>query len=233
MGSSVQFGGLHELFSSHGDTEILDYDKMIDEGFIDKNYRVFWGVEDAKMYDYSKQKLNEISEGDEPFFFVMETVDTHNPDGWVCDKCQDEQDTRYGNVVSCASRQVFDFIEWSKQQPWYDNTTIIIVGDHLSMKNNFFTSIDSDYERTTLNLFINVPEGVVNDTTKFTNRKFSSADMFPTALAAIGCTIDGNQLGLGVNLFSTEKTIFERFGFEYVNEEFKKHSTFYENVFVG
>ncbi len=33
------------------------------------------------------------------------------------------------------------------------------------------------------------------------NREFTTLDMFPTTLAALGCTIEGDKLGFGVNLF--------------------------------
>ena len=101
------------------------------------------------------------------------------------------------------------------------------------MKNNFFMNIDKDYERTTLNIFINLPSSLKYSSNVLVNRSFNSADMFPTALAAIGCSIEGDRLGLGTNLFTGTKTIFEQYGYEYVNNEFKKRSTFYENVFSG
>ena len=52
--------------------------------------------------------------------------------------------------------------------------------------------------------------------------------MFPTTLASLGAKIEGNKLGLGVNLFSTEKTLLEKFGFEYVNNEITQNSIFYD-----
>lgn len=233
MGSDVDFGGLKELFTSHGNTNIYDYRYMVDTGFIDKNYRVFWGVEDAKVYDLSKNKITEISQTGEPFFFVMETVDTHNPNGYVCNKCKEEFGEQYANVVACASHQLNAFIDWSKEQEWYDNTTIVVVGDHLSMKNDFFTGISSKYQRTTLNIIINPDPSLELSNVNFNNRQFSSADMFPTTLVAIGCQIEGDRLGLGTNLFSNKQTIFEEFGYDYVNEEFRKKTTFYKNVFEG
>ena len=146
MGSSVDFGGLKELFTSHGDVTIYDYCDMVNTGFIDKNYKVFWGVEDKLLYDYSKQKLNEISKNNEPFCFVIETVDTHNPNGYLCSECPDTFDNQYSNVVACASLQLNNFINWGKEQEWYENTTIMIVGDHCSMKKDFFADIDENYE---------------------------------------------------------------------------------------
>ena len=52
-------------------------------------------------------------------------------------------------------------------------------------------------------------------------------DMFPTTLAAMGCTIDGNRLGMGVNLFSGEMTLTEKYGHERLRIELGNHSAYY------
>ena len=59
------------------------------------------------------------------------------------------------------------------------------------------------------------------------NRKFTSLDFYPTTLASMGVKIEGNQLGLGVNLFSDKPTLLEKY--ENFNEELSKKSTFYNN----
>ena len=56
-------------------------------------------------------------------------------------------------------------------------------------------------------------------------------DMFPTTLAAIGCEIEGNRLGLGTNLFSGEKTLTEKYGYDNLNAELSKKSEFYNTRF--
>lgn len=230
MGSEDDFGGLEQLFNSHGKIQMYDYNYFIKNGYIDKDYKVFWGIEDAKLYEFAKEKITDMSKNDAPFFATIETVDTHSPNGYFCEKCERKYNDQYSNVIACASKQVSEFIEWAKTQEWYENTTIIVVGDHLSMKNEYFTKID-DYTRTTLNLIINPHPSLNTNSTNFNNRTFNSADMFPTTLAAIGCIIEGDRLGLGTNLFSDKPTLFEELGFGFVNEEFKKKSEFYENVF--
>ena len=54
-------------------------------------------------------------------------------------------------------------------------------------------------------------------------------DLYPTTLAALGATIEGNRLALGTNLFSDEQTLIEKYGLEYVNNELMKVSKFYDN----
>ena len=52
-------------------------------------------------------------------------------------------------------------------------------------------------------------------------------DMFPTTLAALGVSIEGDRLGLGTNLFSSKKTIPEEIGLDNFNKELKKSSDYY------
>jgi phosphoglycerol transferase len=60
---------------------------------------------------------------------------------------------------------------------------------------------------------------------------FCAEDLFPTTLAAIGCTIPGDRLGLGVNLFSQTKTLTERLGFTKFNDLLAQSSEYYEENF--
>ena len=58
-------------------------------------------------------------------------------------------------------------------------------------------------------------------------------DMFPTTLASLNVEIEGNKLGLGVNLFSKEKTLLEEMGITKLNEEISRKSFYYDNVILG
>ena len=59
------------------------------------------------------------------------------------------------------------------------------------------------------------------------NRIYSALDNYPTIVSAIGGNIEGDKLGLGVNLFSNEKTLLERYGTVKADIELKKKSNFY------
>ena len=60
------------------------------------------------------------------------------------------------------------------------------------------------------------------------NRQFGTFDLFPTTLAALGVTIDGDRLALGTNLFSDRETLTEQYGYAYLSEELQKQSGFYD-----
>jgi phosphoglycerol transferase len=57
-------------------------------------------------------------------------------------------------------------------------------------------------------------------------------DIFPTVLAAMGFEIEGDRLGLGTNLFSEEKTLAEKKGLEWMDQEFSKSSDYYLTEFA-
>ena len=231
IGSDATFGGRRAYFESHGKgkTEICDYNTAKENGQIPEDYYVWWGYEDQKLFANAQEKLTELSSKDEPFNFTMLTVDTHFEDGYVCEQCQNEfEDNQYANVMACSSRQVDAFVKWIQQQPFYENTTIVIIGDHLTMDSDFCNDVSDDYERSVYNVFINLPEGLDTSFEKTHNREFATLDMFPTILAAMGVKIEGDRLALGVNLFSDEQTLTEQYGRKGLDKELMKKSKFYD-----
>ena len=147
MGSDITFADRDEYCLVHGTDVIYDYYTAMDDGIIDEDYYAWWGMEDLYLFEYAKEKLTEIAQNEDPFAFTLLTADTHFPDGYVCDLCQDEYDSQYENVCACSSRQVADFISWIQEQDFYENTTIVIVGDHKTMDNEYIEEAvtDPDY----------------------------------------------------------------------------------------
>ena len=229
VGSDVRFGGRKAYYQQHGIDQIYDLYTARKDGIIPQGYFVWWGMEDLYLFEYAKEKITELSASTEPFAFTMLTVDTHHVGGYQCRLCEaSESGERYDQSISCASRQVADFVTWIQAQDFYENTTIVIVGDHESMDKGYFSRmVYGNYQRLLYNCFINTAA----DAAKVTNRHFTAVDLFPTTLAAIGCTIEGNRLGLGTNLFCDAKTLTELMGFERFNKELAKASSYYETNF--
>lgn len=239
FGATARFGGLDYFYKSHGNFNILDHDAAKEKGWIPEDYSVWWGYEDDKLFEFAKAELTRLYETGKPFNFVMETADTHFPDGYVGPNTPTPRDNQYANVIAYSASEVAKFIEWIKEQPFYENTTIVIIGDHLSMDKKFFADFDPDYLRTTFNLILNPAEGLLDIPEERThNRWWYNGDMFPTILASIGVRIEGDRLGLGTNLFSDTPTLFEEHGgekgWEKINKIFEMKSSFYnENILVG
>ena len=230
FGADADFGGLTYYYRSHGDFKIMDYKYAKQNGLIPKNYQVWWGFEDDKLFSFAKEEITRLSQTGKPFHFAMETADTHRPDGYLSPHAPTPYENQYANVLSYNSAQVYEFVRWIQQQPFYDNTTVVIIGDHLSMETNFFEfyDFDKDYHRSQYNVILNPAPSVPQkrDEMMF-NRVYANFDMFPTILSSMGVTIEGSRLGIGTDLFSGKKTLFEEYGFEYANEELGKMSVLY------
>ena len=231
VGSVVGFGGRDTLYQNHGVDRIYDLVTGRADGLVPWNYwNDWWGFEDLYLYEYAKQELTKIAQQEQPFAFTMLTVDTHHIGGFTCALCGSNYEESYENAIACASRQAADFVAWIMEQDFYENTTIVITGDHCSMDNGYFSrNVDDGYERHIYNCFINAAA-----TPTYTqNRQFCAMDMFPTTLAAMGCTIEGDRLGLGTNLFSRLPTLMERMGYTKLCTELSKQSDYYADHFYG
>lgn len=230
-GSDFAYGGRTDYFTQHGNYEIWDYSNAVAEGKISAGYKEGWGFEDVKLYAFAKEKLTEIASKQEPFNFSMLTVDTHAGGGYRCELCPDTYGAnQYANAWLCASSQVYDFVEWIKQQDFYEDTVICITGDHSSMQVGFleeyaYEKHEGETVRKVYNVFINTEVEPVS----MVNRQFTTLDIFPTTLASLGAEIEGERLGIGTNLFSDVPTLAEKYGYEELFAELNKKSRFYDN----
>ena len=227
FGSDANYAGRKTYFSTHGVDQIYDLYTARKDGLIPEDYFKWWGYEDRHLFAYAKDKLTEIAAMEQPFAFTLLTADTHHVGGYPCTLCKRQYKENYDNVIACSSAQTAAFISWLEEQPFYEDTTIIIVGDHNSMDAKYFErNVDANYQRHIYNCFINAAVSSGNTA----NRQFTAMDLFPSTLAALGCSIEGDRLGLGTNLFSDTPTLLESYGYEALAEELSKR-TFYYNRF--
>lgn len=230
IGSDAGFAGRDSYFLEHGDFEIRDLFWLRNEGLVPEDYYEWWGVEDEKLYEFAKESLLELADRGKPFNFTMLTTNTHFPNGYLSDETEVIFDEQYSNVILHADKLVFEFISWIKEQDFYQDTVIVVVGDHLSMDKEYFTNWDENYERSIFNLYLNTDKESINNI----NREFTSLDLYPTTLSAMSVDVKNNRLGLGVDLFSGEPTIVEMIGLENFSNELLKRSKYYqENILQG
>ncbi len=224
-GSNADFGGRKALFSQHGNFTVMDYFECVKQGYIEEGYSVNWGFEDEKLYDIAKKELDKIAKNkSEPFNFTMLTVDTHFPSGYLCELCGNKYPEKFANVLDCADSQVMDFVEWCKEQDWYKDTVIVIQGDHIAMGTDLVEGLERT-DRTVYNCFIN--SDIDKTDVNIKNREFSHMDMMPSILHAMGYSIPGDRIGLGTDLFSDTPTLVEKLGYDYLNTELRKYSSYY------
>jgi len=230
MGSNGSFGGRKEYFKTNGDYKVFDLGYAIENGKMTEKDVVWWGFEDEKLFKWAKEEILDLASEDKPFNFILQTADTHFPDGYLSKNAETKYDLQYENVYAYSSKMTYEFIKWIQEQDFYENTTIVILGDHLGKQQDFYTGrVNENYERTVYNVIINSAIEANN----IKNRQYCTMDYYPTILASLGVKIDGDRLGLGTNLFSDKKTLIEELGFNYIETEVQKKSNFYNTFLLG
>lgn len=225
IGSNGNFAGRASYFRGHGEYDVEDYNKALEDGRIPKDYKVWWGYEDQKLFQFAKEDVTKLADKRDPFNMTLLTVDTHFTDGYVCDLCEENFNAQYSNVLACSSRQVAEFVEWVQQQDFYENTTIVIAGDHLTPDSYYIANEGaSGFDRRTYVTIINPADGKHSEKV---NRTYTTLDLFPTTLSAMGVEIEGDRLGLGVDLYSGKQTLVEEMGLDALNTELLKNSDYY------
>ncbi len=227
-GSDASFASRAKFFRDHGGYEIFDYYTAVEKGYVPEDYYHWWGIEDFHLFRIAKDELTRLSQGNQPFNFALLTVDPHPPGGYICSQCGDEYDVPTANVVACTDRQVGEFVDWCKQQPFYEDTVIVITGDHPRMDMPLVDGVDWA-SRTVYDCIINADvDGPIAETGRFS----TTLDMFPTVLSALGFDIEGDRLGLGTNLFSNQRTLAEELGIDRLQQELQQNSEFYVATFA-
>ena len=227
QGSEKEFGALDLYSIDNGNYKIFDNNSAKEKGLIAKDYFEWWGIEDKKVLEFSKEELKELSKDKEPFMLMLFTMDTHFKDGYQDSTCEKKYKEPLANSYACSSKMVNEYLNWLKEQDFYNNTTIVLMGDHQVMQDSFYNK-HKDYDRVLYNAIINS-----SNKTNIKNRLYTQYDMYPTILASIGANIPGNKLGFGVNLFSGDKTLIEEIGRDVFDKELLKSSKYYDKyIFV-
>ncbi|MDR2445535.1 MAG: hypothetical protein LBD44_06340 [Spirochaetaceae bacterium] len=112
--------------------------------------------------------------------------------------------SQYKNVLFDMDRQLSNFLEWLEGQEFYENTTVVILGDHLYM----------DSHKYIYQLHVNGK--------KYQNRIFSHFDIFPALIDSIGGVYDAKGLALGRSMNKGEHTLLEEFGVDHVNNALQR-----------
>lgn len=224
MAANKDFGCLGNFLTDHKNFKIQDYAYFVESGRIPMGYNVWWGFEDEKLYQFAREDIIALSKEDKPFAYIFFTADTHSPHGYADEKCPNTYFEKIHNVYAGASKKAYDFVEWAKTQAFYENTTIVLLGDHLYMGGDLYLPTVSLQDRHPYNAFINS----VKNTDKNKNRLFTTFDLFPTIVESMGIEFNSKGLGLGRSLFSGKKTLLEEKGLKNLNAEIERPSIFYE-----
>lgn len=231
QGSSGDFTQKRTFWTVHGNVAVHDIEYFKQAGKIPNDYHVFWGFEDRKLYRFAKEELDGLYKLNKPFALYMLTIDTHQPEGYVDSACAKEFEKVEGKLpkaIQCSSKQLYDFISWAKQQPWYENTVISVMGDHTMPMLSPKVGIPKSDSLYWTNFIIN--SGVQKP---MKPRQYSSLDMFPTLLETMGFELEHRGVALGRSLFSDSLTMLELYGRKTLDSLLRERSIQYDKFLFG
>ena len=193
-GASPSFAGKGKFLHSHGYHEVYGKEDWIEGGAPPEQLNG-WGLYDGRLLAKARLKLQELQAGGQPFNLTLLTVNTHEPDGHLSQRCMERGFRGFAGVVGCTSLHVAEFVQFMEDSGYLANTNVVILGDHLARKNPLTKRLDSVPERTIYNVLLSrdAPPKVTDEIVHF--------DLLPTMLALSGFTIEGGRMGLGYNAY--------------------------------
>ena len=203
-GASLDFGGKGNLFASHGFNYVEGLQELAGT-LEDQSYVSSWGLYDDTLYSMAKDRFDLLISGDNPFALVLLTLDTHHPDGHMSKTCEN---IRYSdgsnpilNAVHCADKMAGDFIRHVKGSEAFEDTTLVVLSDHLAMRNTAWSKLQRGERR---NLFMIFDSDI---DPYYVYKPGSLLDVMPTVLNFTGFNIDAH--GFGRNLTRSLSSLVE------------------------
>lgn len=178
------------------------------------------GIYDSRLYEIAKEKLNQKAKSDKPFAFYISTINMHFP-GNKSPGCKAMGD-RYTESIACTDKELSEFLKWIMKQDFYKNSSVVLLGDHLSQIQRYFKR---NSDRRVFNLFLNSGFSGVD-----THRKVNHFDMLPAILESINISVDA--FGLGRNPTKNAPLLLEKYDLDELNKEISKRSKMYDS-FIG
>lgn len=212
-GGDHGFAGMSAFLSSHNYDQvsgIQSYDS------IDAEYRNSWGLFDDTLFEQATLRLRQLTEAKKPFVMSLVTIGGHFPDGHPTKSC--ERELKGHNLppilyaIKCMGFEIDRFLVNLRRDGLLENTIVVVVSDHLMMKNQFEDELNL-HDR--MNYFAVIGADIRQ---QLITRDAAMFDVFPTLLDLLGFDLDGGRAGLGVSLLSDNKTMVETQGIKMVND---------------
>ncbi|PRY64726.1 phosphoglycerol transferase [Vreelandella songnenensis] len=230
-GASTQFAGKGLFYRGHQFNTVKGKEDFLPD-MEDPEYLNSWGLYDDTLYDLTLDEIRRLNEQDSgPWAVVNLNLAGHAPSGFPSQTCQnrqgpfDGQDILYS--VECSAHEARAFIEQLEREGLLDNTLVVVLSDHLTMRVSVWdqlTALDRDNTLIMLGDHI-APQRIRRDATML--------DVFPTILEALGFTLDEHRAGLGASLLGEKPTLVEVHGIEVLNERLREETALQHRLWEG
>lgn len=208
----IDFWNRRELYTA------LGWEKWYDAAFFKSDDEFFFGASDEVLFSKATDKMKEMSADGKPFYTQIISMSAHHPYTIPEEKYKMQLPVRYeGTLVgdyiraqNYADYALGQLFEELKQKGLWDNSVIVLYGDHVGLPMYSLTKNDSElmteiYGRTYgATDMINIPliiasEGVT--TPKVIDHLGGEVDIMPTVANLLGVSMN-NQIHFGQDIIN-------------------------------
>jgi hypothetical protein len=160
-GAPISFSHKGLFYRLHGYDQALGL-KQLEAAYGDKLPEAGWGLYDSALFPLMLKRYRELEAAGKPFNLTMITLDTHPPDGRPSPDCPKyaANSNSMLQAVHCTDYQVGKFVDELSREPDWENTVVVIMSDHLMMRNDAESLFPMGYHRQPALLVLNAGQGV-------------------------------------------------------------------------
>lgn len=179
-GAPIHFSNKGLFFQLHGYDEALGL-RQIEAANGSRLPQAGWGLYDSTLFPLALARYRALEAARKPFNLTMLTLDTHPPNGRPSPDCP-----RYAassnsmlQAVHCTDYLVGRFVDALSREPEWENTVVVIMSDHLMMRNVADPLFPRNYDRQPALLVLNAGRGE-------RSAKMYHMDIAPTLVDLLG-----------------------------------------------
>lgn len=129
--SSFYYGGSLHFANTDGYLKAMGFEKIIGGDNFKESKQAGWGIYDEELFRFF---IDDMKNSSQPFFSIVMSCTSHEPFDADVEKivpheagswCND-----YINTVHYTDKCLGEFMDGIKKLPWYQNTLVVITGDH-------------------------------------------------------------------------------------------------------
>lgn len=179
-GAPIVFSNKGLFFHLHGYDEALGLQELESEAG-GKLPESGWGLYDSMLFKLALDRYRQLAAARKPFNLTLLTLDTHPPDGRPSPGCPKyaKSSNSMLQAVHCTDYLLGNFVDALSKQPAWKDTVVVVMSDHLMMRNDAEPLFPSAYHRQPALLILNAGEGT-------RSARLYHMDVAPTVLGAMG-----------------------------------------------
>ena len=199
---------------------------------------IAWGYGDTVLMDFAERDILNIHRSGEKYFYILQTIDTHGPHGMFSPRCaQQGFKNTHADIYRCTLSRVDRLLRSLKEAGVFENTALVLMGDHPLMRSYKFTWNDTLHDLAGGSMKASQHDVYAYMWSPKWLHQFKSVntsalghfDIYPSVFSLAGGDFEQDGAGLGRNIFELP-SLLDRYSINEFNYLLTRKSDFYESL---